>query len=192
MLDMARDRKRRLTTRRVHHLVAAALAIAVIAGCASTSYADSRPWPDETRPAYPDARSAGFDEEGLAAAEAYFRRIGGAAGLLVVRGAVAANWGDTNRRFFDASIRKSYLNALIGIAEADGLVDIESSLAELGIQDIGVLTPAERSAMVRQLLNATSGVYHPATPPTSSAPAHGIWRGSVFCTSEVVGETTRR
>jgi CubicO group peptidase (beta-lactamase class C family) len=62
-----------------------------------------------------------------------------------------------------ASVRKSLLSALIGIAVSDHLINLDSTLGELGIDDNPPsLTEVEKAATVRELLEARSGVYHPA------------------------------
>ncbi|GGI23721.1 hypothetical protein GCM10010987_25800 [Bradyrhizobium guangdongense] len=62
-----------------------------------------------------------------------------------------------------ASIRKSLLGALIGIAVSDHLIDLDSTLGKLGIDDNPPgLTEIEKGATVRELLEARSGVYHAA------------------------------
>lgn len=41
-------------------------------------------------------------------------------------------------------------------------IDLNKTLADLGIDDTSALTATEKTATVRQLLQARSGVYHPA------------------------------
>lgn len=62
------------------------------------------------------------------------------------------------------SIRKSLLGALFGRHVADGTIDLDATLAELGIDDSvpPPLTGGERAARVRDLLTCRSGVYHPS------------------------------
>ncbi len=59
-----------------------------------------------------------------------------------------------------ASARKSVLSLLFGIAADRGLIDIEQTLAELGIDETGnPLTEIEKQATIEQLLQARSGIY---------------------------------
>ena len=59
-------------------------------------------------------------------------------------------------------MRKSLLNALYGIAVAEGKIDINRTLADIGIDDRAPsLSDAERQATVRDLLMSRSGIYHP-------------------------------
>lgn len=71
--------------------------------------------------------------------------------------------GDTGTTFLVNSIRKPLLNSLIGIAVNNGNIDLQSTLGELGIDDIPPsLTANEKTATVQMLLQARSGVYHEA------------------------------
>jgi CubicO group peptidase (beta-lactamase class C family) len=65
------------------------------------------------------------------------------------------------------SIRKSIISALIGQLVDDGLVHLNSTLAELGIEDSPQLTPMEKSATLEHVLTSSSGVYLPLKFETS-------------------------
>jgi CubicO group peptidase (beta-lactamase class C family) len=103
----------------------------------------------------------GWSEAGLAQARAFSDQIRSSAVIIVQHGKVVAEWGDTTKRTELASIRKSLLSALIGIAVSERLINLDSTLAELDIDDNPpALTEVEKGATVRQLLQARSGVYH--------------------------------
>jgi CubicO group peptidase (beta-lactamase class C family) len=109
------------------------------------------------------ATESGWSEAGLAQARAFSDQIRSSAVIVVHHGKVVAEWGDTTKRTELASVRKSLLSALIGIAVSDHLVSLDSTLGELNIDDNPPsLTDVEKGATVRQLLQARSGVYHPA------------------------------
>lgn len=106
--------------------------------------------------------------------------------MIVQHGKVVAEWGNTTKPMEVASIRKSLLNALIGIAVSDHLINLDSTLGELGIDDNPPgLTGSEKGATVRELLEARSGVYHAALyetpdnakmrPPRGSHPPGTFW-----------------
>ena len=60
-------------------------------------------------------------------------------------------------------MRKSLLSALIGIAVAERKIPLDGKLAQLDIDDNAPsLTDVEKQATVRMLLEARSGIYHPA------------------------------
>ena len=76
---------------------------------------------------------------------------------------IVFEYGDKNTPYNCASVRKSIFSALYGIAEAKGLINIDATLAELGIDDrVNPLTVKEKSATIRNLLTARSGIYLPA------------------------------
>lgn len=65
------------------------------------------------------------------------------------------------------SIRKSIISALFGQLIGDGLVRLDSTLAELGVEDSPQLTPMEKSATLEHVLTSSSGVYLPLEFETS-------------------------
>ena len=71
-----------------------------------------------------------------------------------------AEWGKVDLPINTHSVRKSLLSGLYGIAVEKGLVRLDQTLAELGIDDKVVpLTAVEKSATVRDLLMSRSGIY---------------------------------
>lgn len=71
-----------------------------------------------------------------------------------------ARWGDTDLPINTHSVRKSLLSALYGIAIEKGYLRLDQTLAELGIDDKAVpLTPIEKTATIRDLLESRSGIY---------------------------------
>jgi CubicO group peptidase (beta-lactamase class C family) len=78
-------------------------------------------------------------------------------------------WGDIDKKITSYSVRKSLLSALYGIYSAEGVIDINQTLEQLGIDDSpDPLTKEEKQARVVDLLRARSGVYHPAYMKTES------------------------
>jgi CubicO group peptidase (beta-lactamase class C family) len=129
---------------------------------------------------------AGWSAERLRIAEARFHATRPTAVMVVHNGRVVAAWGDVARTVNVASVRKSVLSALYGIAVAEGRIDLKRTLADLGIQDNEpLLTSAEQEATVRDLLMSRSGVYHGAAyetrdmgaarPPRGSHPPGAFW-----------------
>ncbi|MCB9377395.1 MAG: serine hydrolase [Holophagales bacterium] len=112
---------------------------------------------------YADPADAGFDAAKLEAARQTWSSIPSAAFLVVADGAVVAAWGETERRFMCHSVRKSFLSALYGVYWDRGEIELNKTLADLGIDDTpDPLMPGERQARVLDLLKARSGVFHPA------------------------------
>jgi hypothetical protein len=82
---------------------------------------------------------------------------------VIADGAVVASWGEVERRFMCHSVRKSFLSALYGIYWDRGEIELNKTLADLGIDDWpGPLLESERQARILDLLKARSGVFHPA------------------------------
>jgi CubicO group peptidase (beta-lactamase class C family) len=137
---------------------------------------DRFPGPDWERVA--PARS-GWSESGLAEARKRSEEMHSTAVMVVHHGAVVAEWGDVVKRTELASVRKSLLSALIGIAVAERKISLDSTLVELGIDDNAPsLTDVEKQATVRMLLEARSGVYHPALYETAAMAKARPVRGS--------------
>lgn len=78
--------------------------------------------------------------------------------------------GDTKKLINCHSARKSIISLLIGIAQDKGLLRIGETLAELEIDESHTpLSAQEKSATIRDLLLARSGVYLPAEAETDFA-----------------------
>jgi CubicO group peptidase (beta-lactamase class C family) len=161
-------------------LCAACAAVPAIAPGTAGSTAPSGAWLQWAAPG-----DAGFDAAALDAVLAKADEAKAAAVLAVWRGRVVFAAGDVERKLELHSVRKSLYAALYGIAVRKGLVDLDATLADLGIDDEPPLTREERRARVLDLLHARSGVYHgsayaPASqrrdlPPRGSHPPDTFW-----------------
>jgi CubicO group peptidase (beta-lactamase class C family) len=80
--------------------------------------------------------------------------------MAVQDGKVLFSYGPTDLVSILFSARKSILAMLYGKYVEDGTIDLEKTLADLGIDDLGGLLPIERQAKLRHLMTARSGVYH--------------------------------
>lgn len=79
---------------------------------------------------------------------------------IVKKGELVFSYGDDRLPLNAASVRKSIFSALYGIAIEKGIVDIEQTLEQLGVDDSKQpLTAQERQATLRHLLQARSGIY---------------------------------
>jgi CubicO group peptidase (beta-lactamase class C family) len=84
------------------------------------------------------------------------RPRGGAGGLVIRSGRIAAEWGDTNRRDMTFSIAKSYLAVLAGVAVERGLIrSIDDPVRDYSLDD-GFTSPQNRDITWRHLLQQTS------------------------------------
>jgi CubicO group peptidase (beta-lactamase class C family) len=82
-----------------------------------------------------------------------------------------------------ASARKSVLSMLMGNYVRRGVIDLNKTLAQLGMDDVGGLTDDEKQATVKDLLTARSGVFHAASnagDDLASAPPRGSQRHGTY------------
>jgi len=109
----------------------------------------------------------------------YAQAIGSGAVLVVDDGVVVGQWGAVDRKWPCFAIRRVFLSALCGIAVAEGQIDLQKNLDQLGIDDLPPsLSAQEKQASVLDLLKSRSGVYHPAASDTPEMKAHRPKRGS--------------
>ncbi|MCB0657026.1 MAG: serine hydrolase [Saprospiraceae bacterium] len=98
-------------------------------------------------------------------------------GLMIVhKGNVVFEFGDVAEISYIASCRKSVLSMLYGEYVEDGTIRLDETIADLGLDDVGGLLPIERTATVRDIISARSGVYHKEGYPGGMqeyAPARG-------------------
>ncbi len=114
---------------------------------------------------------AGWDPKKISLVEEMYNDIGSVALMVLKDGKVVLSYGDITRDYNIHSIRKSFLTALIGKAVARGEIDLDQSMAALGIDDKEALSDTEKSATFRQLIKARSGIYHPAAYETKAMAA---------------------
>src|ERR1700674_3965198 len=94
-------------------------------------------------------------------------------------GEVVDEWGDFDQKLDSYSVRKSLLSALYGIYSSEGMIDINETLEQLGIDDSpDPLTKEEKQARIVDLLRARSGVYHAVDFETESMKKGRPARGS--------------
>ena len=104
----------------------------------------------------------GWSPEKLKAAFDFAKASGSSALMVVQDGAVVKEAGAIDKKISSYSIRKSLVSALYGIYSAEGVIDINQTLEQLGIDDNPpALTKGEQQARIVDLLRARSGVYHP-------------------------------
>ncbi len=112
----------------------------------------------------PDLQGLGWDAAKLRTLQAFVRDSANTTGLVVVDGGrIIFDFGDTEELSYLASVRKSILSILYGYWVENGTIDLDATLEDLGVDDVGGLLPIEKRARVRDLITARSGVYHPAS-----------------------------
>jgi len=130
----------------------------VVVSCATHSTTSvSSGWLQHT-----DVRQAGFDAQALRAVCERADSLHSGALMAVFRGRVILACGDVSWKFEAHSVRKSLVSGLYGIAVARGEINLDATLADFAIDERTPLTAGERSATIRQVISARSGVYLPA------------------------------
>ena len=82
-------------------------------------------------------------------------------GLLILKdGKVIYEYGDLDQLTYIASCRKSVLSMLYGKYVEDGTIDLNETVASLGIDEEGGLLDIEKSATVENIITARSGVFY--------------------------------
>ncbi len=147
-------------------------------GCNSEFLHAKEIYPGATWVSYASPEEAGFSSAQLAQARQYSEEIGSAAVMVIYKGAVLTHWGPIEKRYMCHSVRKSFLSALYGIYVKEGKIDLDTTMAELNINDDPPLTESEKQARIRDLLKARSGVYHPAAYETAGMKKSRPPRGS--------------
>ena len=123
--------------------------------------------------------AAGWSTDRFDEARTYATASGSSVVMIVHHGRVVAEWGDTHRRSDIASVRKSLLSALFGIALDEGRVKLSDTLATLEVNDKQPgLTSGEMQATLADLLTSRSGVYHPIDLEPAAVAAQRPPRGS--------------
>jgi CubicO group peptidase (beta-lactamase class C family)/Tfp pilus assembly protein PilF len=139
------------------------LLILLVAPWASFGQSARNRFPGDGWMRFTNVEEAGFDPAKLASARTTWEGLPSSAFLVIADGAVVAAWGDVGRRFMCHSVRKSFLSALYGIYWDRGEIELNKTLADLGIDDEpDPLLETEKQARILDLLKARSGVFHPA------------------------------
>lgn len=122
----------------------------------TAAYFDGRyHFPGETWTLYDDPGALGWDASRLQEAGRMADSLETAGLMVVHRGVLVYDWGATDGEYITQSMRKGLLNSLYGVYWDRGEVDLDASLAELGVNDTPPLTAQERQATVEQLLQST-------------------------------------
>jgi CubicO group peptidase (beta-lactamase class C family) len=109
-----------------------------------------------------DPRAVGYCQAGLDAATERVKALPTTGMLVIVGGRVLWEYGDLQAISYLASVRKSILAMMFGKYVERGTIQLDATMADLKIDDVQGLQPAEKKATVLDLLSARSGVYHEA------------------------------
>ncbi|HZY80511.1 MAG TPA: serine hydrolase [Cyclobacteriaceae bacterium] len=142
-------------------------------------------YPDNDWKVIDNLERSGWDEDKLNALGKFLADSAATTGMMVIhQGRVVFQYGNVTDNSYMASCRKSILSLIYGPYVESGRVDLDRTIEQLGLDDVGGLLPLERKATIRHLLTARSGVYHPASnegDQSNMAPKRGsVSPGSYF------------
>jgi len=106
--------------------------------------------------------SLGYSSKRLAALRTWVETDETSSMMVLVHGHLIFSYGDVAHSSHVYSVRKSILAMLYGNYVANGTIDLNKTIKQLGITDKQPLLPMEEAATLRQLLASRSGVYHPS------------------------------
>lgn len=87
-------------------------------------------------------------------------------------------YGDVTHKILVRSCRKSFMSCMFGILDKIKPINLDFSMSELNIDDIGGLTDKEKQATISDLLKSKSGIYHPSAYETENMKKMRPLRGS--------------
>lgn len=120
----------------------------------------------------------GFDPKALESIREYISKNLPTTGMMiVVGGELIFEYGDVENISYLASCRKSVLATMYGKYVENGTIDLNKTIGDLNLDDIGGLLPIEKKATIRDLITARSGIYHDASNSGDDADVRPL-RGS--------------
>ncbi len=151
----------------------------------SVSAADATPCITDREPwkTVGDVAAAGWSSAKLAEMEAKLYPMATTSMMVAQGGEIVYRYGNLSDVSYLASARKSILSMLFGRYVAEGKVDLDMTIGEIGVEEEDGLLPLEKTAKVKDLLTSSSGVYHAAGSPggNENTPERGKTKpGSVF------------
>jgi CubicO group peptidase (beta-lactamase class C family) len=158
-------------------------AVSSAASSALSSVVSSAVFPAGSWDSIRDPKAAGWSRAGLDSVRADLSTLASTGFVAIVGGRVLMSYGDLQHVSYLASVRKSVLSMMIGNYVRRGTIDLNKSLAQLGMDDHGGLTDQEKEATVKDLLTARSGVYHEASnagDDLASAPPRGSQKHGTY------------
>jgi CubicO group peptidase (beta-lactamase class C family) len=143
--------------------------VGMVSSLSETAAAASGHNPGEEWGRFDKAEDGGFRSAALHAVERMLYPLPTTSLLVVKAGRVVYHYGDSSHVSYLASARKSVLSMLYGKYVANGTINLDRTVGDLGIEEAGGLLPIEKRATIRHLLMSSSGVYYPAGSPGGSS-----------------------
>lgn len=142
------------------------LVLVIVSGCEDDTFSSTN-----TPPEFPakdwqqvnNPEEFGWNTDRLNSVENFSKASGTQSVMIIDDGKLIESWGNTDKNFYVASIRKSYLSMIYGYYINSG-ISLEATLNDYNIDDINpTLNTLEKSAKIKDLLFSSSGVYHSST-----------------------------
>jgi CubicO group peptidase (beta-lactamase class C family) len=131
--------------------------LTLFVGCSSEIEAV---FPDKEWVYATDADAMGWQADNRDKLHRYLQNSTQITGLVLVhKGQIVFEYGNTQENSYIASCRKSILALLYGQHVQNGTIDLDKTLGEMGINDVTPLLDVEKTAKIRDLLAAKSGVF---------------------------------
>lgn len=121
-------------------------------------------FPDTTWKYHEKPDTLGWNIEKIVELEQFVINKTNLTGLMIIyKGKVLYDFGDTKELSYIASCRKSVLSMLYGKYVDEGIIDLNKTLTDLEVTDNTELLEVEKKAKIENLLTARSGVFLPST-----------------------------
>ena len=113
---------------------------------------------------YDSTQTEYFDQKEYVELTEFIDKNSPTTGMMVLQdGKVIFQYGDIKKVSYIASCRKSVLSMLYGKYVDEGMVDLNCTIGELGIDEKDGLLPREKEAAVNDIITSRSGVFHRAS-----------------------------
>lgn len=121
---------------------------------------------------------SGWNERLLQGADELAKSLGTTSYMVIHRGELVHEFGPTSAPSLLHSARKGVMALLYGFAVDRGKINVDTTMAQLGMVDREKLTAQELRATIKNLLQSRSGIYLPAAAETINMGATRPARGS--------------
>lgn len=150
----------------------------------TTANGNDQTYPDSAWQEITDLTKAGWSPAKLNDLKKFIIDSTHSTGMVVIyQGKILFQYGDIREISYLASCRKSILSMLYGPFVENRKIDLNKTIEQLELDDVGGLLPIEKKATIKDLLTARSGVYHSASnegDASSMAPKRGTVKPGSF------------
>jgi len=119
-------------------------------------------FPKENWIQVPNVTDYSWSLKKLQSAEKFSKNSGSECVMIIEEGKLIYSWGESNKKHYVASIRKSFLSLIYGYYVGNKIA-LDATLQDYNINDKNPqLNDIEKQATIKTLLTSSSGVYHKA------------------------------